>query len=55
MVTTILHENQYMIYVTEQEAKAQYGYKKEMERPVRKQHKPPDLSLVEAFCTSFVT
>jgi hypothetical protein len=44
-----------MIYVREQEAKAQYGYKKEMERPVRKQHKPPDPSLVEAFCTSFVT
>jgi hypothetical protein len=30
MVTTISHENQYMIYVTEKEAKAQYGYRKEM-------------------------
>jgi hypothetical protein len=55
MVTTISHENQYMIYVREQEGKAHYGYKKEIERPVRKQHKPPDLSSVEAFCTSFVT
>jgi len=53
MVTTISHKNQYIIYIREQEDNAQYGYK-EMERPVRK-HKPPDLSLVEAFCTSFVT
>jgi len=55
MVTTTSNENQYIIYVREQEAKAQYSYKKEMDRPVRKQHKPPDLSLVEAFCISFVT
>jgi len=54
MVTTISHKNQYIIYIREQEDKTQYGYKKEMERPVRK-HKPPDLSFVEAFCTSFVT
>jgi len=31
----VSHENQYMIYVREQEAKARYGYKKEMERPVK--------------------
>jgi hypothetical protein len=50
MVTTISHKNNYMKYIREQEAKAQYGCKKEMKRPVRK-HKPPDLSLVEAFHT----
>jgi len=54
MVTTISHENQYMIHKGTG-SQGPYSYKKEMERPVRKQHKPPDLSLVEAFCTSSVT
>jgi hypothetical protein len=53
-MVTISHKNKHMIYIREQEARAQYGSKKEMERPVRK-HKPPDLSLVEAFHTSYTT